>query len=81
MLVKSALTPCHVSTACQHKESLSSKGFLLLFFDANVSDKTKIAVTLVFGAVAPLTKKPEYSGYEINNVCVLLLFVCFFISL
>lgn len=55
--------------------------FFLLFFDANVSDKTKIAVTLVFGAVALLTKKPEYSGYEINNVCVLLLLVCFFISL
>ena len=32
---KSAVTPCHVSTACQRKESLLSKG--ILFFDVIVS--------------------------------------------
>ena len=50
MFLKSAVTPCQVSTACQHKESLLSKGNL--FFDVNVSDKSKITVTLVLGEVA-----------------------------
>ena len=34
-VLKSAVTPCHVSTACQHKESSLSKG--ILFFYVNVS--------------------------------------------